>query len=197
MSASHIAPLTFTLGDLPEISLRVPNPISLEFHVPGDTTEVVAGTYDEYVESDSGARGTARVAFRDWEIAVRDEWTTLPSVLRVHRSISVLRTGTGSCGVRASVIAELDADGERFDDGKYYAPPALYNLNDIDEDGLEDYVGSRELVYRDDRLQGFDAAAVIEVIEHMEAERLPAFEAAGTLHALGVRGRGCTDGVRS
>ena len=26
---------------------------------------------------------------------------------------------------------------------------------------------------------------------------LPAFEAAGTLHALGVRGRGCTDGVRS
>jgi len=39
------------------------------------------------------------------------------------------------------------------------------------------------LVYRDDRLKGFDAAAVIEVIEHMEAERLPAFEAAIFGHA--------------
>lgn len=39
------------------------------------------------------------------------------------------------------------------------------------------------LVYRDDRLKGFDAAAVIEVIEHMEAERLSAFEAALFGHA--------------
>lgn len=34
------------------------------------------------------------------------------------------------------------------------------------------------LTYRDRRLAGFDAAAVIEVIEHMDAERLPAFERA-------------------
>lgn len=32
------------------------------------------------------------------------------------------------------------------------------------------------LIYRDARLQGFDAAAVVEVIEHMELNRLPAFE---------------------
>jgi len=31
------------------------------------------------------------------------------------------------------------------------------------------------LVYRDDRLKGFDVATVIEVIEHMDAERLTAF----------------------
>jgi 3' terminal RNA ribose 2'-O-methyltransferase Hen1 len=42
------------------------------------------------------------------------------------------------------------------------------------------------LVYRDDRLQGFDAAAVIEVIEHMDAERLPAFEQALFAHARPV-----------
>lgn len=34
------------------------------------------------------------------------------------------------------------------------------------------------LTYRDDRLKGFDAAAVVEVIEHMDPERLPAFEQA-------------------
>ena len=38
-------------------------------------------------------------------------------------------------------------------------------------------------MYRDDRLKGFDAAAVIEVIEHLDAERLPAFEAAVFDHA--------------
>jgi 3' terminal RNA ribose 2'-O-methyltransferase Hen1 len=32
------------------------------------------------------------------------------------------------------------------------------------------------LIYRDPRLEGFDAAAVVEVIEHLEPERLRAFE---------------------
>lgn len=39
------------------------------------------------------------------------------------------------------------------------------------------------LVYRDDRLTGFDIAAVVEVIEHIDAERLPAFEGALFGHA--------------
>lgn len=34
------------------------------------------------------------------------------------------------------------------------------------------------LVYSDSRLQGYDAAALVEVIEHLEPERLPAFEKA-------------------
>jgi 3' terminal RNA ribose 2'-O-methyltransferase Hen1 len=32
------------------------------------------------------------------------------------------------------------------------------------------------LTYRDARLRGFDAAAIVEVIEHLDPERLPAFE---------------------
>lgn len=34
------------------------------------------------------------------------------------------------------------------------------------------------LTYRDRRLAGFDAAAVVEVVEHIDPERLPAFEEA-------------------
>jgi len=34
------------------------------------------------------------------------------------------------------------------------------------------------LIYRDDRYRGFDAAAVVEVIEHMEPDRLESFELA-------------------
>jgi len=52
----------------------------------------------------------------------------------------------------------------------------LENMPDMKRRRVELLQGS--LVYRDSRLQGFDAAAVVEVIEHMDAERLPAFEAA-------------------
>lgn len=57
----------------------------------------------------------------------------------------------------------------------------LDHMPDMKRQRIELLQGS--LVYRDDRLKGFDAAAVIEVIEHMEAERLPAFEASLFGHA--------------
>jgi len=57
----------------------------------------------------------------------------------------------------------------------------LDHMPDIKRQRIELLQGS--LVYRDDRLKGYDAATVIEVIEHMEAERLPAFEAAIFGHA--------------
>ena len=39
------------------------------------------------------------------------------------------------------------------------------------------------LTYRDRRLEGYDAAAVVEVVEHIDPERLPAFEQALFGHA--------------
>ena len=57
----------------------------------------------------------------------------------------------------------------------------LEEMPDLKRKRVELLQGS--LVYRDDRLQGFDAAAVVEVIEHMDPDRLPAFEAAVFGHA--------------
>lgn len=57
----------------------------------------------------------------------------------------------------------------------------LEQMPDLQRKRIELLQGS--LVYRDERLKGFDAAAVIEVIEHIEAERLPAFEQALFGHA--------------
>ena len=39
------------------------------------------------------------------------------------------------------------------------------------------------LTYRDQRLEGFDAACVVEVVEHMDLDRLPAFARTVFLHA--------------
>ena len=52
----------------------------------------------------------------------------------------------------------------------------LEEMSEVKRKRIELMQGS--LTYRDDRLKGFDAAAVVEVIEHMDAERLPAFEQA-------------------
>lgn len=57
----------------------------------------------------------------------------------------------------------------------------LDRMGDRQRERIELIQGS--LVYRDDRLKGFDAATVIEVIEHMDAERLPAFADALFGHA--------------
>jgi methylase of polypeptide subunit release factors len=43
------------------------------------------------------------------------------------------------------------------------------------------------LTYRDKRLAGFDAAAVVEVIEHLDQPRLQAFEGVVFEHALRPR----------
>lgn len=57
----------------------------------------------------------------------------------------------------------------------------LETMPDVQRQRIELMQGS--LVYRDDRLTGFDVAVLIEVIEHMEPDRLPAFEAAIFGHA--------------
>ena len=57
----------------------------------------------------------------------------------------------------------------------------LERLPDMQRKRIELLQGS--LVYRDDRLSGFDAAALVEVIEHIDPERLPALEAALFAHA--------------
>lgn len=57
----------------------------------------------------------------------------------------------------------------------------LERMPDLQRKRIELLHGS--LVYRDERLKGFDAAAVVEVIEHIEVERLPAFEQALFGHA--------------
>lgn len=57
----------------------------------------------------------------------------------------------------------------------------LEEMPDLKRQRIQLIQGS--LTYRDDRMKGFDAAAVVEVIEHMDAERLPAFEQALFGHA--------------
>lgn len=112
-----------------------------------------------------------------------------------HIVATLVRLGAGTvldcgCGEGKLLRALLKVRGFTRIVGMEVAPRVLASagdrlrieeLPDMQRKRLELVQGS--LTYRDDRLQRFDAATVIEVIEHMDAERLPAFEQALFGHA--------------
>jgi len=109
------------------------------------------------------------------------------ALIRELGAMSVLDLG---CGEGRLLRELLKVSGLSKITGVEVAPRVLAGAGDrLKLDHMPDMKRQRiellqgSLVYRDDRLKGFDAAAMIEVIEHMEAERLPAFEAAIFGHA--------------
>lgn len=146
---------------------------------------------DERVEAEDAEEHASRDSEEDAiekPIRLNDQrMTRITTLLRESGAASVLDLG---CGEGRLLRELLKVPGLRKIAGVEVAPRVLAaagdrlkldHMPDIKRQRIELLHGS--LVYRDDRLKGYDAAAVVEVIEHMEAERLPAFEAALFGHA--------------
>ncbi|WP_157560936.1 hypothetical protein [Humibacter albus] len=84
-------------------------------------------------------------------VAVVDTWS--PSAegdsALINRRFSVEEAGTAA-GVRAEFVVEGTVDAPQ-PDWQFYVTGALYNRNDTDLDGKEDYLGGYVQEYRDDR----------------------------------------------
>ncbi len=146
---------------------------------------------EDRVEAEAPEEASARDAAEDAiekPIRLNDQrMERVVGLLRELGASSVLDLG---CGEGRLLRELLKVPGIRKITGVEVAPRVLAaagdrlrldHMPDMKRQRIELLQGS--LVYRDDRLKGFDAAAVVEVIEHMDAERLPAFEAALFGHA--------------
>lgn len=148
------------LGVAGEILAATPTPLLCAFWSgrPSDWqgTSVASGyTTTEVVEG--GLLGRARVEHDGATLIVTDRWSTEAGGLRLDRHARCIAAAQGAA-VRLALDLPIVAEGFSSR-SQVFAPPAVYDLNDIDQDGVEDYLDTRELVFRDDRLTGLTVMA--------------------------------------
>jgi hypothetical protein len=109
--------------------------------------------YDEFTGSGDGSwRGTFQRRFADGSVVAGvDHWSPAgPGTARLHRTIEVLEQGSAE-GIRIGLSATTVTPGDRDEDWQYFIPSTLYNRNDNDGDGVEDYLGTYVQDHRDDK----------------------------------------------
>ncbi|KAF7169311.1 hypothetical protein CNMCM6106_004223 [Aspergillus hiratsukae] len=91
---------------------------------------------------------------------VTDRWTIVSSMMFTVRRSVVIEAAPPAAGLRFGLhLQPAFPEGVNFNDLQYYAPNACYNLNDLNEDGVCDYLDSQVLSYRDDRLNALSVLA--------------------------------------
>jgi hypothetical protein len=117
-----------------------------------DDGVVTARPYDCVDQEGKASVGRLDTVLPDGtRVVVVDRWSPSPdgdSVL-VNRSLSIPEAGSAA-GVRAELVIESTVDAQQTD-WQFYVTGALYNRNDTDLDGKEDYLGGYVQEYRDDR----------------------------------------------
>jgi len=112
----------------------------------------VALGYDTVEADGDGTRCRLQAALADGtRVGLEDRWA--PSAqgdsFVLNRSFRIVEKGTAS-GVRVELVLESALAADQAD-WQFYVTGALYNRNDTDLDGQEDYLGGHVQEYRDDR----------------------------------------------
>ncbi len=93
---------------------------------------------------------------------------------------SVIDMGCGECRLTSMLIAEKQIERAAACDVSVKALEKAKQV--LRYESMRPYLKEKlklfqaSLTYRDDRFKGYDAAAAVEVIEHLDPDRLPAFE---------------------
>ena len=81
-----------------------------------------------------------------------DRWRRLDETAwRVDRRLEIVDVAN-PVGVRLLLELAPLLPRRAYGDFRYFAPPALYDLNDLNDDGVEDYLDTKSLHFREDRL---------------------------------------------
>lgn len=158
------------------------NPVIVEFwygNGPADICRIEAG-YSELSESENTVKASASICDEHaGEVIVSDTYTEKDGAVVLERKLQVIKKAQAE-GVRLRTEAVLfPEDKARFEDLRYFAPPAIYDKNDLDEDGYEDYFSTKKTVFRDDRFNYPMFMCYSEKRRHavrLEREKLPEYD---------------------
>jgi hypothetical protein len=142
--------------------LTAQSPIVLEtgFGTPDERPDGVRVglCYETVSDSPAGLVGAANGSAGGARYRIEDRWSAAGTgTWRLDRRVEVLTTGIG--GFRVGLELSPALPRNRYRDFHYFAPPALYDLNDLNRDGVEDYLETRRLAFRDDRLNAMSLLA--------------------------------------
>ena len=121
--------------------------------------EPLAGGYDTVSGDASGHTAVAHVQAPDGtRVDLVDRWRVVDrTTVQLDRRAEVTSAGA-SAGLRLELRADsCAAPGE----WQFFIPGALYNRNDTDHDGVEDYLGTYAQDFRDDRLASLAVLAYL------------------------------------
>jgi hypothetical protein len=125
-----------------------------------------------------------------WRRLSGDEWA-------VDRDVTVL--AAAAAGYRLLLEISLEEPGG-FGTLRLFSPAAMYDRNDLNEDGLDDYVDSDTLIYRDDRLSALGVLSYSparRIYAALDRVRPPAFDPLPDRHPGVVSFPQRTDDIRS
>ena len=114
----------------------------------------VRAQYNQIQESDKKTKCTAIIEDDQIGKAVLTDCYYLEAndKVRLDRKLVIEKAGSMK-GVRLWLLSEIfPTEVPKFQDFRYFAPPAIFDKNDLDEDGVEDYFHTRSLIYREDRI---------------------------------------------
>ena len=155
LQASYKEGKIYILNETGTVLLKNDSQVELElWDGSSELTNKVFLEYSDWLEHDGAYFGTA--TFSDDKYGtyfLQDKYTQEESgALRLDRTLEVKETAKTK-GIRMWYSsAVLPEDKPLFADLRYFAPPAIFDKNDLDEDGLEDYFLTNNLIYREDRI---------------------------------------------
>lgn len=150
MSSIEVTPLvggTVLLENGPA-SLEVDRPVVITT-LDGATE---TGGYEEVSSDGERLEATGRYALEDGTVlVVRDRYTPIEADgVRLSRRVEVVTVGRAT-GIRVGLAAITREGVAGASAWQFLLPGQLYNRNDSDGDGLEDYLGTYEQDMRDDK----------------------------------------------
>jgi hypothetical protein len=128
--------------------LHVSEPILAE---PLGSAATISG-YDSIDEqsNDSWLAEAAVILEDGTALSIRDQYSINEGHFRLHRQADVTQQGAAD-GIRVAFNTTTAVEGSNAAEWEFFIPGTMYNRNDSDGDGREDYLGTYVQDHRDDK----------------------------------------------